>query len=79
MQSQIATVSSKGQLVIPAEIRASLGIQPGTRVSITVEGDRIILRPITIKLIDDLLGIFAGGPSMSDELIADRRAEDKKW
>jgi AbrB family looped-hinge helix DNA binding protein len=32
----MATVSTKGQLVIPAEMRASLGILPGTRIAITL-------------------------------------------
>jgi bifunctional DNA-binding transcriptional regulator/antitoxin component of YhaV-PrlF toxin-antitoxin module len=31
MPRRITTVSSKRQFVIPAEIRASLGIEPGTR------------------------------------------------
>jgi AbrB family looped-hinge helix DNA binding protein len=75
----IATISTKGQLVIPVNIRQALGITSGTKVSLTVEEDRIVLRPITAKLVDELRGMFAGGPSMTDELIAQRRAEDKKW
>jgi antitoxin PrlF len=75
----MATISTKGQLVIPASIRQALGIASGTRFSLTVEGDRIVLRPITAKIVDELRGMFAGGPSMTDELIAERRAEDKKW
>ena len=76
---QVAILSTKGQLVIPADIREALGLGPGTKISLTVEGDRIILRPITAKLIDDMMGMFAGGPSMTDELQAMRRADDKKW
>jgi AbrB family looped-hinge helix DNA binding protein len=75
----MATISTKGQLVIPASIRQALGIASGMRFSLTVEGDRIVLRPITAKIVDELRGMFAGGPSMTDELIAERRAEDKKW
>jgi len=75
----MATISTKGQLVIPVNIRQALGITSGTKVSLTVEGNRIVLRPITAQLVDELRGIFAGGPSMTDELIAERRAEDKKW
>jgi AbrB family looped-hinge helix DNA binding protein len=75
----MATISTKGQLVIPASIRQALGISSGTKVSLTVEDDRIVLRPITAKIVDELRGMFAGGPSMTDELIAERRAEDKKW
>jgi AbrB family looped-hinge helix DNA binding protein len=79
MELQTATVSSKGQLVIPAEMRNSLGILPGTRVVLTLEGNRIILQPVNKSLVDQLRGMFAGGPSMADELQRDRRAEDKEW
>lgn len=32
------TVSEKGQMVIPADLRRRLGIGPGTRLAITAEG-----------------------------------------
>jgi len=37
-QQTFTTVSSKGQVVIPAAIRASLGLEPGTRIAIRQEG-----------------------------------------
>lgn len=37
----IVTVSEKGQVVIPAEIRKRLGIQPGCQLNFTLEGDGI--------------------------------------
>jgi AbrB family looped-hinge helix DNA binding protein len=77
-----ATVSSKGQMVIPAAMRESLGIEPGTRIAIRQEGDELILRPETLaaklRLIDALYGITAGGPSLTDELLADRRLERER-
>ncbi len=79
MKNQMTTVSTKGQLVIPAEMRASLGISAGTRIAITLDGDRLILRPVTERFIDEMMGRFAGGPSMADELQRERRAEDEKW
>jgi AbrB family looped-hinge helix DNA binding protein len=79
MKSQTATVSSKGQLVIPTEIRTSLGIVPGTRIVMSVAGTRIILQPVTERLVDEMMGMFAGGPSMADELQRERRAEDEEW
>jgi AbrB family looped-hinge helix DNA binding protein len=75
----IATISTEGELAIPESIRQALGITPGMKFSLTVEDDRIVLRPITAEFIDSLRGRFAGGPSMADELIAERRTEDKKW
>jgi AbrB family looped-hinge helix DNA binding protein len=82
MATVYTTVSSKGQLVIPAEMRESLGIEPGTRVAIRQEGEELILSPATReaarRVLARLRGMTAGGPSMTDELIADRRAEDLK-
>jgi len=82
MEQIFTTVSSKGQMVIPAAIRESMGIEPGTRVAIRLEGDKLILHPrtraATLRLIDKLCGLTAGGPSMSDELIAERHADDAK-
>jgi AbrB family looped-hinge helix DNA binding protein len=79
MRRQAIHVSTKGQLVIPAEMRTSLGIQAGTRVMISVDGNRLIVEPVTERLVDETMGMFAGGPSMADELQRDRRAEDKEW
>lgn len=77
MQPTITIVSSKGQLVIPKEIRDALDIGPGTRIAMTIEDDRIILQPANLRLIDKLCGITAGGSSMTDELLAERRAEHR--
>jgi AbrB family looped-hinge helix DNA binding protein len=82
MGQVFTTVSSKGQLVIPAPMREALGIKAGTRVAIRQEGTELILQPqtqvTTRELIEKLCGSTAGGFSMSDSLIADRRAEDAK-
>ena len=78
MQPVFATVSAKGQLVIPSEIRAKLGIEVGTKIALTTEGSRIILQPVTSRLVDELCGITAGHGSMTDELLAERRAEHKR-
>ena len=82
MQRLFTTVSSKGQMVIPAAFRESLGIEPGTRVAIRQEGTRLILEPDTVaaklRLIDELCGLTAGGPSMTDMLLEDRRLERER-
>ncbi|HVZ83538.1 MAG TPA: AbrB/MazE/SpoVT family DNA-binding domain-containing protein [Terracidiphilus sp.] len=79
MAKSYATFSSKGQLVIPAAIREAMGIEPGTRVAIHQEGSRVILEPETLRAkletIAKMRGITAGGPSMTDALLEDRRRE----
>jgi AbrB family looped-hinge helix DNA binding protein len=76
------TVSTKGQMVIPAQIRESLGIEPGTRVRIRQEGTRVILEPDTLaaklRRINEMRGCTAGLPSGTDMLLEDRRLELKR-
>ena len=38
------TLTSKGQVTIPAELRERFGIKPGDRVGFVEEGERIVLQ-----------------------------------
>ncbi|MGH9562835.1 MAG: AbrB/MazE/SpoVT family DNA-binding domain-containing protein [Terracidiphilus sp.] len=82
MDQHYATVSTKGQLVIPANIREELGIGPGTRIAIRRVGPEVILRPETLTaklaMIREMRGITAGGPSLCEELLEDRRKERER-
>lgn len=82
MEQIYITVSSKGQMVIPAALREELGIEPGTRVAVRREGPELILKPETLAaklaMIKKMRGIAAGGPSLCDELLEDRRRERER-
>jgi len=82
MEQVFTTVSTKGQMVIPASIRESLGIEPGTRIAVRQEGTRVILEPATLsaklRLIDEMQGCTAGLPSGTDMLLEDRRLERER-
>jgi len=39
-----ATLSTKGQLVIPHRFRKALHLQPGDKVSFAVEGEKLVLQ-----------------------------------
>ncbi|MCX7855310.1 MAG: AbrB/MazE/SpoVT family DNA-binding domain-containing protein [Anaerolineae bacterium] len=39
----IVTLSSKGQIVLPREVREALGVQKGDRFTVTLEGEQVIL------------------------------------
>jgi AbrB family looped-hinge helix DNA binding protein len=77
MGTQTATINDAGELVIPAEMRVSLGILPGASVVLTLEENRIVLRPVNGASAGELRGMFPGGPSLEDELYKDRRSS--KW
>lgn len=40
-----STVSSKGQVTIPQEVRVRLGLRTGDRVEFVMEGDKTVIRP----------------------------------
>jgi AbrB family looped-hinge helix DNA binding protein len=79
MTRQITTVSTKGQFVIPSEMRAALKIKPGTRIFVTQEGSRIVLEPVSAELVDKTCGMLAGKASLADDLIRERRRTKDRW
>ena len=79
MNRQITTVSTKGQFVIPAEMRAALGIRPGTRIAVTQDGARIVLEPVSEELVDRTRGLLSGEESLSAELKRERRRRKERW
>ena len=75
--SQMETiVNSKGQIVIPAEIRKQLGIKVGTYLQIEVNAitRQIILTPVTREFIRSLRGKYKGKGLMK-VLMADKKRE----
>ncbi len=71
----VVKTSSKGQIVIPSEIRKRLGIKPGQRVNLSVVDDRAVITPLPEDPIKALRGILKGKPSMAQALLADRKQE----
>jgi antitoxin PrlF len=73
-----ATVTTKGQVTIPKEVREHLGVETGDRLSFVVQEDgTVLVKPITrhVRELDGLLQRSAQRPvSMSkmDEGIARR-------
>jgi AbrB family looped-hinge helix DNA binding protein len=65
MSKLSATFTSKGQLVIPAELRRKHGIEAGTRVKFLEDQfGRIVLQPVTHEYIDRLMGCMVNGPDL---------------
>jgi len=49
-----AILSSKSQFVLPAEIRRKLGIRPGDRLAIEVEGGHAVIRKLLLSDVEAL-------------------------
>ena len=53
-----ATVTSKGQITIPAQVRTTLGIEPGDRVEfVGLEKGQVTMIPAT-RSVSELKGLF---------------------
>jgi AbrB family looped-hinge helix DNA binding protein len=66
-----ATLTQKGQVAIPQEIRARLGLKPRDRVVFELDGAVALLRPFRSKLLE---GYGAVGPRRRlDDLRAPRQ------
>ena len=46
-------VTDNGQIIIPNHIRVAAGVVPGTEVSFSLEGGRIVLTPLASGVKDD--------------------------
>jgi AbrB family looped-hinge helix DNA binding protein len=79
MKDLSATFTSKGQLVVPAELRRKHGIETGTRVRFLEDHlGRIVLQPITEEYIDRLMGCLSEGPDLLAGWEKEHREESKR-
>ena len=46
-------VSEKGQVTIPKHIRTAAGVVPGTEVSFSLDGSRIVITPVASNVRND--------------------------
>jgi AbrB family looped-hinge helix DNA binding protein len=70
-----STLSAKGWVVIPSELRKKYGLRPGDKVNVREEDGRIVVVPLLRDPIRELRGMFKGGPSMTVELVEEHRRE----
>jgi AbrB family looped-hinge helix DNA binding protein len=68
MRMPITTVSSRYQITLPAEVRKALGIKPGDRLEVVVEGGRIVLRLARPPIRDLLKKLQGESPEAMQEL-----------
>jgi len=68
MKSTVSTISSKGQITIPAEVRRHLGVGASDKISVVITDEgRVELRPVRYTL-EDVIGSIAPVPNESLDL-----------
>ena len=81
MEAQRVRIIEGGKLVIPAAMRRELGINAGDTVMVDIDHGELRVRSIN-KALENARAILRRyvpeGVSLSEELIADRRAEAER-
>ena len=77
-----SSISSKGQVTVPQEIRKRLGLSTGDRIDFVVEGDRTVIRPSRseenpFQKYRGILGQFPGGEQGIKDWIDEMRSDEK--
>ena len=73
----MGTMSTKGQITIPKDIREALGIRPGDKVRFDLEaGERAVLQKAEPSRMTEILGRL--GPSKEKGLAFQRRMR-REW
>lgn len=78
-----SSISSKGQVTVPQEIRNRLGLGAGDRVEFVIEGERTVLRPARtpsnpFDKYKGALGTFPGGPKEINAWVREMRDESEE-
>jgi AbrB family looped-hinge helix DNA binding protein len=74
---EVSTMTSKGQIVVPARLRKRYGIKPGTKIHFIERNHEILFQPVTKEYIRSLCGILKSDSYLTKELLKER-ARDKK-
>lgn len=68
-------LSSKRQITVPVAMATALGLKPGTRLLLRLEGDHIVLTPTGSGSLTDLLGgSLRGAYGDPDRYVREERA-----
>lgn len=77
-----STVSTKGQVTIPQEIRVRLGLKEGDRVEFVTEGEVTFIRPARdsrnpFQAYAGILNTFPGGEKEINAWVSELRDEEE--
>ena len=81
MRNYQTVVSSKGQVVIPAELREQLGLKKGTPATWHEERGKLVLTPITERQLDEIMGFLKPKPgevSLFEQSFVERQRERQR-
>jgi AbrB family looped-hinge helix DNA binding protein len=73
----ITTMTSKGQIVIPAKTRARLGLRKGARMLVEDRADEIVIRPLSANYFDAIAGSLKTKGRLTRCIVAEHAKQRK--
>ena len=75
----VAVVTTKGQVVIPAKFRKKFGIKIGTKIQFIEEKGEIKIFPITEEAIDNNIGFLGTKGALLKSFMNEKKIERELW
>ncbi|RFO96162.1 AbrB family transcriptional regulator [Rhodoferax lacus] len=79
METQDLTLAERGQIVIPKEARDALGLKPGSKLQIHIEGNRLVIEKKVSLDLSRWVGKGVDDGLTRDEALSELRGRTVPW
>ena len=79
METQDITLAERGQIVIPKEARDALGLKPGAKLQISLEGNRLVVEKKVSLDLSRWVGKAVDDGLSRDQALSDLRGRPVPW
>ncbi|NIA10950.1 MAG: AbrB/MazE/SpoVT family DNA-binding domain-containing protein [Nitrospiraceae bacterium] len=71
----LVRISPKGYILIPKKLRDRYGMDPGGKVQLVEDGERLIVKPVPDDPVEAACGFLKGEFSLTQDLLEEHRKE----
>ena len=79
METQDITLPERGQIVIPKEARDALGLKPGAKLQISLEGNRLVVEKKVSLDLSRWVGKAVDDGLSRDQALSELRGRPVPW
>ena len=79
METQDITLAERGQIVIPKEARDALGLKPGAKLQISLEGNRLVVEKKVSLDLSRWVGQAVDDGLSRDQALSELRGRPVPW
>jgi AbrB family looped-hinge helix DNA binding protein len=79
METQDITLAERGQIVIPKEARDAMGLKPGSKLQISLDGQRLVIEKKVSLDLSRWVGKAIDDGLSRDEALSELRGRTVPW